>query len=63
MYVNDIPRCDMDHDCTEPTTYIDENGFIYCTEHGIDRQYWKRCRKMRPHEVNRIKRGLPVERY
>jgi len=62
-YVNGKPVCDMDHDCREPVTHLDENGFVYCTEHGIDRQYWKRCRKLRPHELNRIMRGEPVKRY
>lgn len=57
------PRCDMDLDCTEPTTYMDDKGFIYCTEHGRDRQWYRRCRKLRPHEVNRIKRGEPVRHY
>lgn len=64
MYDADgLPRCDMRTECTSPVTHIDESGFIYCTTHGQARQAWKRCRKMRPHELNRIKRGEPVARY
>lgn len=55
--------CDMTHDCTEPVTYIDQGGYVYCTPHGLQRQSYEPCRKMRPHEVNRIKRGEPLTRY
>jgi hypothetical protein len=58
-------RCNMETDCREPITHIDESGFIYCHTHGLDRQagMWKRCRKLRPHELNRLKRGEQVTRY
>lgn len=56
-------RCDMDHDCTDPITHIDNAGFIYCTKHGIRRRDWKPCRKLRPHELNRLKRGQQIAKY
>jgi hypothetical protein len=55
--------CDMDHDCAEPVTHIDANGFAYCTPHGIQRRYWKSCRKLRPHELRRLERGEPIKSY
>ena len=60
---NQEPVCDMDGKCEEPVTHIDDHGFIYCAKHGEQRKQWRRCRKLRPHEVNRIKRGEPVTRY
>lgn len=57
------PKCDMQRDCTEPIAYLDASGYIYCTQHGLNRQAWKRCRKLRPYELNKILRGEPLERY
>lgn len=57
------PTCDMTKDCTEPVTHLDESGFVYCTKHGIQRRSWKRCRKLRPHELRRIERGQQITRY
>jgi hypothetical protein len=56
-------RCDMTADCRQPVTYIDDNGYIYCTEHGQERQSWRRCRKLRPFELTRLKRGEQVTKY
>jgi hypothetical protein len=58
-----LPPCEMSADCKEPVTHIDNSGFIYCTAHGIARRDWKPCRKLRPHELNRIRRGQQVTRY
>jgi hypothetical protein len=58
-----MPTCDMTADCIEPITYLDDKGFVYCTMHGLQRQDWRRCRKMRQHELRRIERGLQIERY
>jgi hypothetical protein len=59
------PACDMVEGCTAEIAYLDEAGYIYCAPHGIQRQQdsWKRCRKLRPHELNRLRRGQQVERY
>ncbi len=55
--------CDMDEACLREVTHIDSNGFIYCTDHGIQRRGWQPCRKLRSHEVNGLKRGKPVSSY
>lgn len=57
-------RCEQDRDCAEPVAMIDVKGFVYCAGHGKDiRRYVCRCRKLRPHELNRLKRGEPINRY
>jgi hypothetical protein len=45
--------------------YIDESGFAYCTGCGQRRQAdgWKRCRKLRPHELRRLQRGEQLVSY
>jgi hypothetical protein len=53
----------MVEDCTSDVTHLDENGYVYCTPHGIQRRDWKRCRKLRPFELNRLRRGQQVEKY
>lgn len=54
--------CDMG-DCNRMVTHIDEKGYVYCTDHGIERRSWKRCRKLRPHELRRLRRGEPLTHY
>lgn len=56
-------RCDMTHECTEPVTHVDNKGYIYCTAHGISRRDVRPCRKLRPHELNRLRKGQPLTRY
>lgn len=56
-------RCDMDLSCRADITHIDDNGFIYCTSHGIQRRDWRPCRKLRPHELARLRRGEVLARY
>jgi hypothetical protein len=55
--------CEMTGNCTAEVTHLDENGYIYCTGHGIQRRSWKNCRKLRPHELSRLRRGQQVTRY
>jgi len=57
------PRCEMSKECEAPVSYIDEKGFIYCTECGTRRQSYCRCRKLRPFELRRILNGQQIERY
>lgn len=57
------PTCDMVEGCTEPIAYLDRKGYIYCTKHVKARQSYQPCRKLRPFELNRIRRGEQVERY
>lgn len=56
-------RCEMRDDCQQPVTHIDNKGFIYCEEHGFQRRYYHPCRHLRPHELNRLRKGLQVEKY
>lgn len=59
--------CEMSGNCTRPVTHIDEKGYIFCTEHGIERRgygdYRIYCRKLRPHEINRIAHGDGLRSY
>ena len=55
--------CDMAADCKGTVSHIDDHGFIYCAPHGEQRKSWRRCRKLRPHELNRLKRGQQVKSY
>jgi hypothetical protein len=48
------PRCDMAANCAAPVTHIDNQGFIYCTHHGIARKSFRPCRKLRTAELTRI---------
>ena len=58
-------KCDMAKECISPVTHIDENGFVYCFKHGIQRKNggWKRCRQLRTYEINRIRKGLKLAHY
>jgi hypothetical protein len=58
-----LPRCDMHATCREGVTYLDSAGYVYCTKHGLERQSYEPCRKLRPYELKRLARGEPVERY
>ncbi len=56
-------RCEMQRDCDAPVTHIDVKGYVYCTHHGIHRRAHQFCRKLRPCELRRLQRGLPLRRY
>lgn len=56
-------RCDMTADCDRPITHLDQAGFVYCTQHGLQRRQYEPCRKLRAHELRRIERGEQVRRY
>jgi hypothetical protein len=63
-YRDAVLACDMNRECAKAVTHIDNKGFVYCTDHGELRKLSRRnCRKLRPHEVNRLKRGEQVIRY
>lgn len=55
--------CDMIVACPNPVTHIGDKGYVYCTGHAPDRKGWERVRKLRPHELNRLKRGEPLKKY
>lgn len=56
-------KCNMIESCTESISYIDDSGFIYCKCHGLQRQAYRRCRKLRPHEIKRLQSGLTIKKY
>lgn len=60
-----LPQCDAKHECHAEVAYIDDRGFAYCKDCGPSFQgtIWRRCRKLRPHELNRLRRGQTIERY
>lgn len=58
-----VLACDMTDDCQTPVTMIDDKGYVYCTDHGLERRDWRPCRKLRDHEVNRLNRGEPLAHY
>lgn len=55
--------CDMVKDCPNTVTHIDRKGYVYCTQHGIERLESQPCRKLRPHELKRLQRGGALTRY
>ena len=55
--------CDMAHECDAPVTHIDDKGYTYCTPHGVSRQGYRPCRKLRPHELRRLERGDTLAHY
>jgi hypothetical protein len=58
-------QCDMKHDCHSVVTHIGEKGYIYCTEHAVERRQsgYERTRKMRQWELKLIKAGKPLPTY
>ena len=56
-------HCDMEHECCEPITHIDNKGFVYCTSHGESRRNSHPCRKLRPHELKKLQAGGQLARY
>ena len=55
--------CDMVEGCTQPVSYIDAKGYVYCEQHGKERQRYQRCRKLRPAELKVLRTGEPLEAY
>lgn len=55
--------CDMKDDCAAPVTHIDNKGYAYCTQHGVERRSWRPCRKLRGWELRRLQRGEQLTRY
>jgi hypothetical protein len=54
-------RCDMEHNCTAPVTYIDDKGYVYCTGHGAMRRFIRRVRKIGAHEIIRLQLGKTIK--
>lgn len=56
-------KCDMTKECTQPVTHIDEKGYVYCTQHGLQRKGTMRCRKLSGPELKQLESGKPLARY
>ena len=54
-------KCDMEKDCKENITHIDNKGFIYCQKHGEQRKAYNRCRKLKPSELKKLQSGKPIK--
>ena len=63
MFKNDRLCCGMVKDCAADVTHIDDKGYVYCTVHGEQRRGYRPCRKLRPHELNRLRRGATLPHY
>ena len=55
--------CEMENDCENSPTHIDEKGFIYCQRHGDQRKQTMRCRRMTLKEMRTILKGEPITSY
>ena len=59
-------QCEMEDECSNVVTHIEDKGYIYCAEHARERRmsgFGGRCRKMRPHELRRVQAGLQIKKY
>lgn len=55
-------KCDMEKDCKEPVTHIDNKGFVYCSKHGERRKAGGvPTRALRPGEVKKLEQGETVK--
>jgi hypothetical protein len=55
--------CDMEKDCKEPVTHIDNKGFVYCAKHGEQRKGSVPTRKLSNQELTTIKSGERIKEY
>lgn len=55
--------CDGVERCHATVTHIDNKGYVYCTEHGLERRMYRPCRKLRAWEMNRLRKGEPLRKY
>lgn len=58
-------QCQMTGKCTAPVTHIGNKGYIYCTEHALDRRSsrYEQTRAMRPWEVALLATGESLPSY
>ena len=58
-----LPSCDGWCEKTGEVAMIDQAGFAYCEPCGMTRRQYEPCRKLRPHELNRLRRGEQLTHY
>jgi hypothetical protein len=55
--------CQMTKECQRDVTHIDNKGFLYCAEHGLQRSQGDRgrpCRELYPNEIAMLQAGKPI---
>lgn len=58
------PACDMDRECDNEPTHLEEKGYIYCGSHAEQRRRWNpRVRKMRAWERRWLAEHRPLPDY
>ncbi len=55
-----ILSCTMESDCAASVTHIDNKGFVYCRDHGVQRKHHTPCRKLTRAEYKRLGAGLTI---
>lgn len=63
MWADGTLTCDGTAGCEKPVTHLDTSGFVYCETHGLWRRRYEPCRKLRPHELNRLLAGQTIGSY
>jgi hypothetical protein len=53
-------HCDMEKNCKEPVSMIDNKGFVYCTKHGERRKMDVGTRKLKPAEIKKLEKGESI---
>lgn len=53
-------KCDMTKTCAADVTYIDDKGFVYCTDHGLQRRSHRPCRRLQKFEIALLTAGKPI---
>lgn len=64
IYIVRPLTCGMRKDCGAPVTMLDEKGFAYCTEHGVERRsHGPRCRRLTTAELLQLRLSIPLAGY
>jgi hypothetical protein len=56
-------KCGMRRECQADVTHIDDKGYVYCREHGIERYSHRRCRQLTAKELRQLRSGIPLSSY
>jgi hypothetical protein len=52
--------CDMEKNCSEPVTHIDNKGFVYCSKHAVRRKASVPTRAIKPAELKKLEKHEPI---
>lgn len=53
-------KCAGRCECKQPVTHVDNKGYAYCTQHGLERRGWRPCRQLRKWEIAELKAGRQI---